>query len=83
MRFRPTGGITAPKHDKGAQEARAHAVGEKVGGTEPVYEGKHEHEIERAQNVASGLAPDGAPKSQAQPRGPKQPQQRMLAPMPL
>ncbi|MBA4148899.1 MAG: Rne/Rng family ribonuclease [Verrucomicrobia bacterium] len=71
MRFRPPGGISTPKNDKGAQEARAHVIGEKVGGTEPVYEGRHESEIERAQNVASGLPPDGTPKAAPNVQEPK------------
>ncbi len=59
MRFRPPGGISTPKNDKGAQEARAQVLGEKAGGNEAVYEGRHEGEIERAQNVAAGLPPEG------------------------
>ncbi len=67
MRFRPPGGLKQQQQgpqrpDRGAQEARAEAIGEKSGGVDPVYDERHEHEIERSQNVAAGLPPQGAPK---------------------
>lgn len=73
MRFRPSGGMKQQqqqqhpqqRHDRGAQQARAEVIGEKAGGTDAVYEGRHESEIERAQNVAAGLPPEGAPKVDA------------------
>ena len=66
MRFRPSGGLghgQQPKNDKEATQARAEAVGEVVGGVERVYEKRHQNEIERAENVAAGLPPEGEPVS--------------------
>jgi ribonuclease G len=60
MRFRPPGGLANRKPDRAATDARAEVIGEKTGGTDPVYEARHEGEIERAQNVAAGLPPQGA-----------------------
>ncbi|MFO1478443.1 MAG: Rne/Rng family ribonuclease [Verrucomicrobiota bacterium] len=62
MRFRPTGGLghTSQKPDREATEARAEATGGK-GAVEKVYERRHTHEIERAENIAAGLPPEGAP----------------------
>src|SRR5438132_10180034 len=65
MRFRPSGGLHQqnPKHsERAALEARAEATGEK-----PVKEGiydrsRYQKEIERAENIAAGLPPEGAPK---------------------
>jgi ribonuclease G len=62
MRFRPSGGLghTSQKPDRDATEARA----EVVGGTavpEKVYERRHAQEIERAENIAAGLPPEGTP----------------------
>lgn len=58
MRFRPKGGFT-PKHkpDPEAQEARTAITEEQT--EEHVYEERHETEIERAENVAAGLPPEG------------------------
>lgn len=63
MRFRPQGGLKpGQKPDRAANEARAEAIGEKAGGVEPVYDkSRHEQEIERAENVAAGLPPQGLP----------------------
>src|SRR6478735_5279801 len=66
MRFKPSGGINQnqpPKKDKDAVEARADAVGEVVGGhgQEKLFERRHQSEIERAENVAAGLPPEGVP----------------------
>ena len=62
MRFRPSGGMSHPQHrpDRGASEARAEALeGKPV--EEAVFDrGRHEREIERAENVAAGL-PVNAP----------------------
>ena len=66
MRFRPSGG-GGPKPGKNqereAQQARADAVGEKISTEgEPLFErSRYQKEIERAENVAAGLPPDGAP----------------------
>jgi ribonuclease G len=63
MRFRPSGGLgqNPQKPDRAATEARADAVGEVVGGQDRVFERRHLNEIERAENVAAGLPPEGAP----------------------
>src|SRR5437867_4809104 len=73
MRFRPSGGMHQqqqqqhPKRqERAAQEARAEATGEK-----PVKEGifdrsRYHKEIERAENIAAGLPPDGPPKTESQ-----------------
>jgi ribonuclease G len=62
MRFRPSGGLgnNPKKPDRAAQEARAEAIGE--GATENVYErNRFSKEIERAENIAAGLPPEGVP----------------------
>lgn len=62
MRFRPTGGLghTSQKPDREATEARAEVVGG-TGTPEKVYERRHAQEIDRAENIAAGLPPEGAP----------------------
>jgi ribonuclease G len=67
MRFRPSGGLghgqAQNRPDRDATQARAEAVG----GTavpEKVYDHRHAHEIERAENVAAGLPPEGQPAPQ-------------------
>jgi ribonuclease G len=60
MRFRPKGGI-APlrqKPDSEATQARAEVVSEQ-GGSDRIFEKRHAQEIERAENVAAGLPPEG------------------------
>ncbi len=73
MRFRPSGGMKqgqggpgqGQRPDRAATEARAEALGEKLGGEEAVYDKtRFQNEIERAENVAAGLPPEGAPKPQ-------------------
>ena len=63
MRFRPPGGLGhgPQKPDRDATQARADAVGETTGGPERVFERRHLSEIERAENVAAGLPPEGPP----------------------
>jgi ribonuclease G len=63
MRFRPTGGLghMQQRPDRDAIQARAEAVGDQAM-QEKVYERRHAHEIERAENIAAGLPPEGAPK---------------------
>jgi ribonuclease G len=58
MRFRPSGGFQQnQKPDRSAQQARADATAENK--SDSVYErGRHEQEIERAENVAAGLPPE-------------------------
>ena len=74
MRFRPSGGMGGnqpPRNDRGAQEARAEAVSEQTSGPEKVYEqGRHASEIERAENVAAGLPPEGRPAPEEQAAAP-------------
>ena len=62
MRFRPSGGIgQAPKKDdREANQARAEVVGGEQS-TEKLFEQRHKHEIERAENIAAGLPPAGIP----------------------
>ena len=60
MRFKPKGGLN-PAHqktDREAVEARADVVSEQ-GGSDHLFEKRHGHEIERAENVAAGLPPEG------------------------
>jgi ribonuclease G len=62
MHFRPKGGLgqTIQKPDQEAIQARADVVSEQ-GGVEHVFEKRHVHEIERAENLAAGLPPSGLP----------------------
>ena len=62
MRFRPSGGLghTSQKPDREATEARAEVVGG-TGTPEKVYDRRHAQEIDRAENIAAGLPPEGAP----------------------
>ncbi len=74
MRFRPSGGGGgAPKpasksQDRDAQQARADVVGEKPAlSGEPLFErSRYQKEIERAENVAAGLPPEGVPTDTAE-----------------
>jgi ribonuclease G len=62
MRFRPSGGIghsNPQRADKDAVQARAEAVGNPAA-TDKVFDQRHSHEIERAENQAAGLPPGGA-----------------------
>jgi ribonuclease G len=75
MRFRPTGGIghAQPQRPDGeAKQARAEAVGGSPS-QEKVYDHRHTHEIERAENIAAGLPPEGvpAPKEEVRPEDAK------------
>ncbi|MFZ0828677.1 MAG: Rne/Rng family ribonuclease [Verrucomicrobiia bacterium] len=60
MRFRPKGGLgpNPQKPDREAVQARAEVVSEQ-GGNEHVFEKRHTHEIDRAENIAAGLPPQG------------------------
>jgi len=62
MRFRPKGGLgpNPQKTDRDATQARAEVVAEQ-GGDERLFEKRHLQEIERAENIAAGLPPQGAP----------------------
>ena len=65
MHFRPSGGGPKPgkQQEREAQQARADAIGDKPSVTdEAVYErSRYQKEIERAENVAAGLPPEGVP----------------------
>jgi len=66
MRFRPSGGLGSNQKgsDRAAQEARAQALGDRT--TENVYDrGRFSKEIERAENLAAGLPPEGEPAVEA------------------
>src|SRR5438445_8125981 len=62
MRFRPSGGLghTQPRSDRDATQARAEVVGGQSV-NEKVYDLRHTNEIERAENIAAGLPPEGLP----------------------
>jgi ribonuclease G len=61
MRFRPSGGLAQgpQKADREATQARAEVIGQTVGGPERLFERRHQGEIERAENIAAGLPPEG------------------------
>ena len=61
MRFKPKGGLNPAqqKPDREAVEARADVVSEQ-GGSDRLFEKRHGLEIDRAENVAAGLPPEGA-----------------------
>jgi ribonuclease G len=64
MRFRPKGGMAPrPKPDTEATQARADVVSEQ-GGSDRIFEKRHANEIERAENIAAGLPPEGAEAAQ-------------------
>jgi ribonuclease G len=73
MRFRPSGGLgqrqqqqqQQQRQDREATQARAEAIGNPAA-TDRVYEQRHQTEIERAENVAAGLPPSGAPDAEAE-----------------
>jgi ribonuclease G len=71
MRFRPKGGLgqSPQKTDREAIQARAEVVSEQ-GGAERVFEKRHAHEIERAENLAAGLPPQGTPETAEPPPAP-------------
>ena len=64
MRFKPKGGLgnAQQKTDRDALEARQEVVSEQ-GGTERVFEKRHQTEIDRAENIAAGLPPEGEAKA--------------------
>ena len=65
MRFRPSSGVNpnvSKSKEREAQQARAEAVGEKINTPENIYErNRYQKEIERSENIAAGLPPDGGP----------------------
>ncbi|HXS69700.1 MAG TPA: Rne/Rng family ribonuclease [Candidatus Polarisedimenticolia bacterium] len=86
MRFRPSGGLghASQKPDREATEARAEVVGG-TGTPEKVYDRRHAQEIERAENIANGLPPEGAPTEPVStPEEKNQPvEQKAPTPMPV
>jgi ribonuclease G len=75
MRFRPSGGLgaTAKREQRAAQEARAEATGGKPTAETIFDRSRFQKEIERAENVAAGLPPEGS-QEPAQPAEPAAPQ---------
>jgi ribonuclease G len=65
MRFRPSSGLNPnpQKPDRAALEARADAVGEKPAQDKFYDRARHANEIERAENIAAGLPPEGERKT--------------------
>jgi len=61
MRFRPSGGLghIQQRPDRDAVQARAEVVADQAV-QEKVYERRHANEIDRAENIAAGLPPEGA-----------------------
>src|SRR5437899_6953683 len=63
MRFRPSSGLNPNPNrpDREATEARAEVIGEKAAQDKVYDRGRHAQEIERAENIAAGLPPEGVP----------------------
>ncbi|HVR36813.1 MAG TPA: Rne/Rng family ribonuclease [Methylomirabilota bacterium] len=63
MRFRPSKGPRhqAPRQDRASTEARAEVLGDKPTADTVFDNSRHRQEIERAENLAAGLPPEGAP----------------------
>src|SRR6266496_1255702 len=59
-RFRPSGGMSpnVQRADRAASEARAEALGDKPSEESVFDRGRHEREIQRAENLAAGLPAD-------------------------
>ncbi|MDB6067553.1 MAG: cafA [Pedosphaera sp.] len=68
MRFRPSSGLNPNPNrpDREANEARAEVVGDKAPQDKVYDRARHAQEIERAENIAAGLPPEGAPKSDSE-----------------
>ncbi|MDB6019501.1 MAG: cafA [Pedosphaera sp.] len=62
MRFRPASGLNPNPNrpDREATEARAEVVGDKAHHDKVYDRARHAQEIERAENLAAGLPPEGA-----------------------
>ncbi len=68
QRFRPSGGMQhnqPHRPDRAAQDARAEVLGEKVSEEQVFSDARHENEIERAENIAAGLPPEGDAQQEA------------------
>jgi ribonuclease G len=69
MHFRPSG-KQQKQSDRAALEARAQATGEKSSILDGVYDNpRHAREIERSENVAAGLPPEGTAAQEQPPAG--------------
>ena len=68
MRFRPASGLNPNPNrpDRDATEARAEVVGDQTAHDKVYDKARHAQEIERSENIAAGLPPDGAPKTDAE-----------------
>ena len=69
MRFRPSRGLGHGQQPQTPDREALQARAEVVGGThapEKVYDHRHTHEIDRAENIAAGLPPEGVPAEPAQ-----------------
>ncbi len=68
MRFRPSSGLNPNPNrtDREALQARAEAVGGKAQQDKVYDRARHAQEIERSENIAAGLPPEGAPKTEAE-----------------
>ena len=69
MRFRPAAGTH--RQERAATEARAQVLGQKPNNEELFDSARHIKEIERAENIAAGLPPGGAPEPEAPPPPPE------------
>jgi ribonuclease G len=83
MRFRPSGGLKTNKGDRAAIEARAGTTAAKTE-EEPVFDNsRHETEIQRAENIAAGLPPQGLPQPKPAPEPAKPAVQEKFTPVPV
>jgi ribonuclease G len=66
MRFRPSSGLNPNPNrpDRDAMEARSEVVSNQAPQDKVYDRNRHAQEIERAENVAAGLPPEGAPKTE-------------------
>src|SRR5688572_13284267 len=60
MRFRPS-----PQAQKKFVEPKPDATAETLGGNQRIFDKSRYNEIERAENVAAGLPPEGTPRPEA------------------
>jgi ribonuclease G len=74
MRFRPSGGLGHQQQSRQGREEATQARAEVVGGLpqEKVFERRHTHEIERAENIAAGLPPEGLPPAENEQPDPRE-----------
>src|ERR1700722_1095201 len=66
MRFRPSSGLNPNPNrpDREALEARSEVVNNQAPQDKVYDRNRHSQEIERAENIAAGLPPEGAPKTE-------------------